>query len=82
MNFMKLVEDKPVPYCPKYVFTDVPNDDTGKAFIFFVKKYLNTKRYKMRIRGQHLKDGLNWREHRYGQSIKNSKSLRVYIEEK
>ena len=30
----------------------------------------------------HLKEGLNWREHRYGQSIKNSKSLRVYIEEK
>jgi hypothetical protein len=36
----------------------------------------------MRVRGQYLKDGLDWRQYRYGQGIKDSKALRVYIEEK
>ena len=65
-----------------YVFSEIPNDPDGERFVGQMKKYLNKDTYKLRVRGQHLKEGLNWREHTYGQSIDNSKCLRVYIEEK
>ena len=65
-----------------YVFSEIPNDPDGERFVGQMKKYLNKDTYKLRIRGQHLKEGLNWREHTYGQSIDNSKCLRVYVEEK
>lgn len=64
----------------RYVFSEIPNDPYGEWLITQMKSYLNKDRYKFRVRGQHLKDGLNWREHTYGQSIKNSKNLRVYVE--
>ena len=65
-----------------YVFAEIPNDPDGRYLVAKMKDYLNRDTYKMRVRGQHLKDGLNWREHTYGQSIDNSKCLRIYIEEK
>jgi len=65
-----------------YVFAEIPNDPDGRFLVSKMKDYLNRDTYKMRVRGQHLKDGLNWREHTYGQSIDNSKCLRIYIEEK
>ena len=64
----------------RYVFSEIPNDPYGEWLITQMKSYLNKDRYKFRVRGQHLKDGLNWREHTYGQSIENSKNLRVYVE--
>ena len=64
----------------RYVFSKIPNDPYGELLISQMKSYLNKDRYKFRVRGQNLKDGLNWREHTYGQSIKNSKNLRVYVE--
>jgi len=66
----------------RYVFSKIPNDPYGELLISQMKSYLNKDRYKFRVRGQNLKDGLNWREHQSGQSIKNSKNLRIYVEEK
>ena len=64
----------------RYVFSKIPNDPYGELLISQMKSYLNKDRYKFRVRGQNLKDGLNWRNHQAGQSIKNSKNLRVYVE--
>ena len=65
-----------------YVFSDIPNDDEGKAFVKKLKQHLNTDSYAMTIKGQYLKDGLNWRKFTYGQPLKHSKCLRIYIKEK
>tara|TARA_R100001244_G_scaffold17103_1_gene18303 strand:- start:745 stop:1221 length:477 start_codon:yes stop_codon:yes gene_type:complete len=65
-----------------YVFAEIPNDTGGHRLVNQMKSYLNKDTYKLRIRGQHLKEGLNWKEHTYGQSIDDSKCLRVYVEEK
>ena len=64
----------------RYVFSEIPNDPYGELLISQMKSYLNKDRYKFRVRGQNLKDGLNWRDHQAGQSIENSKNLRVYVE--
>ena len=68
---------------PRYVFSEIPNDCDGQRFIDDVKKYFNKDTYKMRVRGQHVKE-----EYKgtgvtaYGQNIQQSTHLRVYIEEK
>ena len=73
----------PVKAYPKYDFCEVPNDCEGQEFIDNVKKYLNTNKYKMRVRGQHVKDEYKGTgATAYGQSIDQSTHLRVYIEEK
>jgi len=66
---------------PKYHFEKIPNNDDGRNMITALKMFLGP-RYKLRVRGQHLKDGENWRDHPYGQPLSKSKYLRVYIEEK
>ena len=68
---------------PRYVFSEIPRDIYGEAFVDALKKYLNKSRYSMRVRGQHIREDLKGRgltEH--GQSIEQSTHLRVYIEEK
>ena len=68
---------------PRYVFSEIPRDMYGEAFVDTLKKYLNKSRYSMRVRGQHIREDLKGRgltEH--GQSIEQSTHLRVYIEEK
>ena len=73
----------PVKAYPKYDFCEIPNDCEGQEFIDNVKKYLNTNKYKMRVRGQHMKDDYQGTgATAYGQSIDQSTHLRVYIEEK
>ena len=73
----------PVKAHPKYDFCEVPNDCEGQEFIDNVKKYLNTNKYKMRVRGQHIKDEYKGTgATAYGQNIEQSTHLRVYIEEK
>ena len=68
---------------PRYVFSEIPNDCDGQRFIDDVKKYFNKGTYRMRVRGQHVKE-----EYKgtgvtaYGQNIEQSTHLRVYIEEK
>ena len=68
---------------PRYMFSEIPNDCDGQRFIDDMKKYLNTSRYSMRVRGQHVKEeykGTGVTTH--GQNIEQSTHLRVYIEEK
>jgi hypothetical protein len=66
---------------PRYQFAEIPQDEEGKEFIRLARKFLNRDRYTMRVRGQHLKDGLDWRKHQFGSSIADSSHYRVYIEE-
>ena len=68
---------------PRYMFSEIPNDCDGQRFTDDMKQYLNTSRYSMHVRGQHVKE-----EYKgtgvtaYGQNIEQSTHLRVYIEEK
>ena len=81
-NRVKLQENYELRH-PRYVFSEIPNDCDGQKFTDDVKKYLNKGRYKMRVRGQHVKEeykGTGVTTH--GQSIDQSTHLRVYIEEK
>ena len=73
----------PIKAYPKYDFCEIPNDSEGQEFLDNVKKYLNTNKYKMRVRGQHIKEELKGKGlTSYGQNIDESTHLRVYIEEK
>ena len=68
---------------PKYDFCEIPNNNYGRSFIDAIKMYLNTKRYTVRVRGQHIKEEYKGTgATAYGQSIDQSTHLRVYIEEK
>ena len=69
-----------------YVFSEIPNDCDGQQFTDSLKKYLNKDTYKMRVRGQYLKDEVKenegWRKYERGQPIDMSKCLRVYLDKK
>jgi len=67
---------------PQYIFSEIPNDLRGKLLVQLMRRYLNKDRYEMRVRGQHLCAGENWRHYTYGQPISKSKCLRIYIKEK
>ena len=81
-NRRKLQENYELRH-PRYVFSEIPNDCDGQRFTDDLKKYLNKGTYRMRVRGQHVKE-----EYKgtgvtaYGQNIEQSTHLRVYIEEK
>ena len=68
------------------MFSEIPNDASGKAFVAQLKKYLNTESYSVRVRGQYLSDETKqaegWRPYSYGQPISKSKCLRVYVDTK
>jgi len=66
----------------RYTFCDIPNDASGRAFVAQLREYLNTDSYKIRVRGQYLVDGENWRRYSFGQPIEKSKCLRVYVDKK
>ena len=79
----RIEELTPKKAVPKYDFCEIPNSLYGRTFIDSIKKYLNTKKYKMRVRGQHIREELKGKGlARHGQSIEESTHLRVYIEEK
>ena len=69
-----------------YVFSEIPNDCDGQRFTDDLKKYLNKDSYKLRVRGQYLKDEVKqtegWRRYEMGQPIDKSKCLRVYVDVK
>lgn len=67
---------------PRYQLSRIPNDDEGRQFVETLKKFLNKERYSVRVRGQGLKSGENWRHHQYGAPLSKSTHLRIYIEEK
>jgi hypothetical protein len=69
-----------------YVFSEIPNDCDGQRFTDDLKKYLNKDSYKLRVRGQYLKDEVKqtegWRRYEMGQPMDKSKCLRVYVDVK
>ena len=66
---------------PRYQFTEVPNNDEGREFVRLARKYANKSRYKVRVRGQHLRKGENWRLYQSGQPINKSTHLRIYLDD-
>jgi len=67
---------------PRYMFSDIPNDEKGREFVKTIREYVNTDKYSVRVRGQYLKKGNNWRKYVHGQPISKSKCLRIYIDRK
>jgi len=66
-----------------YVFSEIPNDTDGQEFVDTMKKYLNKKTYKMRVRGQHIKPELRGTGATYwGQGLNESSHMRVYVDAK
>jgi len=76
----------PKPKGCNYVFSEIPNDCDGQRFTDDLKKYLNKDSYKLRVRGQYLKDEVKqtegWRRYEMGQPMDKSKCLRVYVDVK
>lgn len=66
----------------RYVFSEIPANEEGELLLSLMKKYLNKKNYKLRARGQYLKEGNDWRKYTRGQPISKSKCIRVYIDRK
>jgi hypothetical protein len=69
-------------YAPKYVFSKIPNNFKGRLLIKILKKFLNSDRYTMRVRGQGLIKGEDWRRYTYGAPLNKSTHLRVYFYDK
>ena len=66
-----------------YVFSEIPNDTEGQEFVDTMKKYLNKESYKMRVRGQHIKEELKGTGATYwGQGLNESSHMRVYVDVK
>ena len=64
-----------------YVFSEIPNDTDGQEFVDTMKKYLNKDSYKMRVRGQHIKEELKGTGATYwGQGLSESSHIRVYVD--
>jgi len=66
----------------QYLLSEIPNDDVGKFFITQLRKYLNKDGWEVRVRGQHLKEGLNWKLYQRGQPIDCSTHIRLYVKRK
>ena len=71
-----------IKYIPRYFLKEIPNDEEGRAFIKQLKKYLNKDGWNVRVRGQYLKKGLDWRKYERGQPISCSTHLRIYVKRK
>jgi hypothetical protein len=67
---------------PKYIFGRIPNNILGLAMIESMKLFLNKDRYTLRVRGQGLIKGEDWRRYAYGIPLDKSTHLRVYIVDK
>jgi hypothetical protein len=66
-----------------YVFSEIPNDTDGQEFVDTMKKYLNKESYKIRVRGQHIKEELKGTGATYwGQGLNESSHMRVYVDVK
>ena len=66
-----------------YVFSEIPNNTDGQEFVDTMKKYLNKESYKIRVRGQHIKEELKGTGATYwGQGLNESSHMRVYVDVK
>lgn len=66
----------------RYLLREIPNDKEGWEFVKQFKKYLNKEGWEVRVRGQHLRKGLNWKYFTHGQPIDCSTHLRLYVKRK
>lgn len=66
----------------RYVLHQIPNTEEGKLLVLLLKKYLNSDRYKVRVRGQGLVEGEDWRKYTRGAPLDKSTHLRVYVDDK
>ena len=66
----------------RMMFQDIPNTEYGWEFVDNLKRFLNKDSYKIRVRGQYLIDGEDWKRYSFGQPISKSKCLRVYVDKK
>ena len=60
-HYLKELTNDDGKYVPHYLLKEVPNDEEGRTFIEQFKKYLNKDGWELRVRGQHLKKGLDWK---------------------
>ena len=67
---------------PKYVFSRIPNNFKGRLLIKILKEFLNSDRYTMRVRGQGLIKGADWRQYTRGAPLDKSTHLRIYFYDK
>ena len=67
---------------PIYLLSEIPNDEEGRAFVKQLRKYLNKSTWEVRVRGQHLREGISWKDYPYGQPINCSTHLRLYVNKK
>ena len=66
-----------------YVFSEIPNNTDGQELVDSMKNYLNKESYKMRVRGQHIKEELKGTGATYwGQGLNESSQMRVYVDDK
>ena len=80
---MNMVEKETHKKGCNYVFSEIPNDTDGQEFVDTMKKYLNKESYKMRVRGQHVKEELKGTGVTYwGQGLNESSHMRVYVDVK
>ena len=77
-----MTEKTPLKSKAKYMFSSIPNTFLGCALVGMMKHFLNRGRYRIRVRGQGLAPGENWRHHMFGQPLSKSTHLRIYIEDK
>lgn len=83
MNMVEKDTHEKVKKGCNYVFSEIPNDTDGQEFVDTMKKYLNKDSYKMRVRGQHVKEELKGTGATYwGQGLNESSHMRVYVDVK
>ena len=58
----ELIEKAPLKSKAKYMFSSIPNTFLGWALVGMMKHFLNRGRYRIRVRGQGLAPGENWRQ--------------------
>jgi len=67
---------------PLYALGSIPNNEEGLNFIKLLKTFVNKDRYKIIVKGQHIKDGIHWTECPYSVRMDQAKTLRIYIKDK
>ena len=86
IRYLERCIDNNMPKGDVKMFSEIPNDSFGQRLVEHMKLYLNKDSYKMRVRGQYLKEDVKetegWRRYDTGQPLSKSKCIRVYVDVK
>tara|TARA_B110000503_G_C6935145_1_gene324494 strand:- start:229 stop:702 length:474 start_codon:yes stop_codon:yes gene_type:complete len=86
IRYLERCIDNNMPKGDVKMFSEIPNDSFGQRLVEHMKLYLNKDSYKMRVRGQYLKEDVKetegWRRYDRGQPLSKSKCIRVYVDVK